>query len=318
MSAQWYYTNNGQQKGPVTDVELKQLAVSGNLIPADQVWKDGMAAWTNAGNLKGLFQPISSIPQIPSPPQMPKQIPPLNTTTDYPIENGPAQSNSKLSYLKSINGESIKQKATATLAYANDQFNKQTMRNKLIISIGAFFAFSLFLWITYGMFFGYSTPYSSICASIEKFRMAKNAEFLQKYKDEDKIPQLELKSSFEKIKAEADKLLQDITPLPYTIDKSISDSISEIKVEKSTFDSAGIFGAYFVIDLKFKSKKPLEYSTGINVRFMDSKGAMIDEHEVRLFSISQKTRPGELVNAKVNLDFPDAPKAVKMIFESKR
>ena len=51
---------------------------------------------------------------------------------------------------------------------------------------------------------------------------------------------------------------------------------------------------------------------------MDSKGAMIDEHEVRLFSITQKTRPGELVNAKVNLDFPDAPKAVKMIFESKR
>lgn len=64
MSAQWYYTNNGQQKGPVTDVELKQLAVSGNLIPTDQVWKDGMAAWTNAGNLKGLFNSIPNIPKI--------------------------------------------------------------------------------------------------------------------------------------------------------------------------------------------------------------------------------------------------------------
>ena len=65
MSAQWYYTNNGQQKGPVTDIELKQLAVSGNLIPTDQVWKDGMAAWTNASNLKGLFDSIPNIPKNP-------------------------------------------------------------------------------------------------------------------------------------------------------------------------------------------------------------------------------------------------------------
>ena len=41
--------------GPITDADLKQLAISGNLSPSDQVWKEGMAGWTTAGNLKGLF-----------------------------------------------------------------------------------------------------------------------------------------------------------------------------------------------------------------------------------------------------------------------
>ena len=60
MSVQWYYTKNGQKIGPITDADLKQLAISGNLSPSDQVWKEGMAGWTTAGNLKGLFSQKSS------------------------------------------------------------------------------------------------------------------------------------------------------------------------------------------------------------------------------------------------------------------
>jgi hypothetical protein len=66
MSAQWFYTKNGQRMGPVTDAELKQLAASGTILPTDQIWKEGMSAWTNAGNIKSLFsnsapeQPISN------------------------------------------------------------------------------------------------------------------------------------------------------------------------------------------------------------------------------------------------------------------
>ncbi len=40
MSVQWYYTKNGQKIGPITDADLKQLAISGNLSPSDQVWKE--------------------------------------------------------------------------------------------------------------------------------------------------------------------------------------------------------------------------------------------------------------------------------------
>jgi len=64
MSAQWYYTKNGQRMGPVTDLELKQLATSGGLTSSDQIWKEGMASWINAGNVKGLFLQSSSSDQV--------------------------------------------------------------------------------------------------------------------------------------------------------------------------------------------------------------------------------------------------------------
>jgi len=47
----WYYAVNNEQKGPVSEADLKgQLAA--NRIPADSlVWKDGMANWTPANEL---------------------------------------------------------------------------------------------------------------------------------------------------------------------------------------------------------------------------------------------------------------------------
>lgn len=55
MNKIWYYTVDGNQQGPVSAVELKQLATSGSLKPQDLVWKEGMPEWTPANNLKGLF-----------------------------------------------------------------------------------------------------------------------------------------------------------------------------------------------------------------------------------------------------------------------
>ena len=52
--AQWYYTQNGQQAGPVDDAQLKGLLASGQVGASDMVWKDGMAAW----------QPASSVPEL--------------------------------------------------------------------------------------------------------------------------------------------------------------------------------------------------------------------------------------------------------------
>jgi hypothetical protein len=55
MTDLWYYTSNGQQQEPVSAGELKRLASSGTLRPTDLVWKDGMAEWTAAGTVKGLY-----------------------------------------------------------------------------------------------------------------------------------------------------------------------------------------------------------------------------------------------------------------------
>jgi len=55
MADQWYYAHQGQQAGPVSIEQLRQLAASGQLQPSDVVWKQGMAAWTAANTVEGLF-----------------------------------------------------------------------------------------------------------------------------------------------------------------------------------------------------------------------------------------------------------------------
>ena len=66
--AEWYYTKNGQQVGPVSMEEIKTRAESGELTPDDQVWKEGMGDWKPAGKVKGLF-PATNQPPKPPPVQ---------------------------------------------------------------------------------------------------------------------------------------------------------------------------------------------------------------------------------------------------------
>ena len=55
MADEWFYTQQGQQQGPVSAGQLKQLAISGRLLPTDLVWKEGMANWVPASSTRGLF-----------------------------------------------------------------------------------------------------------------------------------------------------------------------------------------------------------------------------------------------------------------------
>lgn len=55
MAAEWYYTTNKQQMGPVSWDELRELAESGILKAHDMVWSEGMDEWVKAINQKGLF-----------------------------------------------------------------------------------------------------------------------------------------------------------------------------------------------------------------------------------------------------------------------
>ena len=51
----WYYEDQGERRGPVSFGELKQRATSGQIQPDSLVWKRGMAEWTPAGQIDGLF-----------------------------------------------------------------------------------------------------------------------------------------------------------------------------------------------------------------------------------------------------------------------
>ncbi len=56
MAAEWYYTTNKQQMGPVSWDELRHLAAKSLLKPDDLVWTEGMAEWVKAVRQQGLFQ----------------------------------------------------------------------------------------------------------------------------------------------------------------------------------------------------------------------------------------------------------------------
>ncbi len=65
---------NGQQAGPFDMNTLKQMAGSGQLTKESNVWKDGMAAWTPAGQvaeLVAIFQASTPPPSPPPPPAPP-------------------------------------------------------------------------------------------------------------------------------------------------------------------------------------------------------------------------------------------------------
>jgi hypothetical protein len=52
---EWFYAKGDKHSGPVNSVELKRMAVAGELKPDDLVWREGMADWTVARNVRGLF-----------------------------------------------------------------------------------------------------------------------------------------------------------------------------------------------------------------------------------------------------------------------
>jgi hypothetical protein len=64
--AEWFYAKNGQQQGPVSEQTLQQLAQSGQLLPTDMVWAQGLPAWQPAGQTAGLF--AGGPPPVPATP----------------------------------------------------------------------------------------------------------------------------------------------------------------------------------------------------------------------------------------------------------
>jgi hypothetical protein len=82
---QWYYEVSGEQHGPISPSQLKQLATSGQLKPTDLVRHNGMQHWAPASNVIGLF---NINPKQKQPPALATNViaPPIITpkTPSYP------------------------------------------------------------------------------------------------------------------------------------------------------------------------------------------------------------------------------------------
>ncbi len=66
MADQWYFAWGQHKFGPFTTLEMKELAASGRLQPADTVWKEGVATGVLASRVKNLF-PNRNPPSTPVP-----------------------------------------------------------------------------------------------------------------------------------------------------------------------------------------------------------------------------------------------------------
>jgi hypothetical protein len=64
MATDWYYTKDGERRGPITTTELKALAKAGKLQPTDLVWREGLETWEPAGKVKGLFNSVPPPPEV--------------------------------------------------------------------------------------------------------------------------------------------------------------------------------------------------------------------------------------------------------------
>ena len=51
---QWYYAEQGQQKGPVEDTALSDLVNSGVVKDDTLVWYEGLANWQAYGSVRGM------------------------------------------------------------------------------------------------------------------------------------------------------------------------------------------------------------------------------------------------------------------------
>ena len=64
MATQWYYAQNGQQSGPLTSDQLREMLATGAVKATDLVWSEGMPAWAPANQVPGLMP----IPAVAPPP----------------------------------------------------------------------------------------------------------------------------------------------------------------------------------------------------------------------------------------------------------
>ncbi len=60
MSGNWYVLVNGEEIGPLSDAQFREMAVNGQLGPMSSVRKGQSESWVLAKNVRGLFQQNSA------------------------------------------------------------------------------------------------------------------------------------------------------------------------------------------------------------------------------------------------------------------
>jgi hypothetical protein len=99
MAADWYVAKiGGQPVGPLTPLQVKQMAEAGQLQGSDLVWKEGLPQWVPASQVKGLLSgsgtaipaatPSATPAPAPSPPPSAERPAPVPGSDEAPADGG--------------------------------------------------------------------------------------------------------------------------------------------------------------------------------------------------------------------------------------
>ena len=88
MAEEWFVGRNGQQSGPFSPAQLRQLAASGQVSKGDLVWKEGLSNWVAASSIRGLFPEGGQVSATPSARPGPRPVAPPPRAPS-PAEGGP-------------------------------------------------------------------------------------------------------------------------------------------------------------------------------------------------------------------------------------
>jgi len=83
----WYYAGNGQQLGPVSQDQLKELVKGGQVQGSDLVWNEGLADWVPLSTLPEFAiaaEKSETAPAAPAAPAAP--VPPVLTQATPPAQ----------------------------------------------------------------------------------------------------------------------------------------------------------------------------------------------------------------------------------------
>lgn len=79
----WYYLQNDEQKGPLTEADLALLFTTNQLAPETYVWREGMESWAYATEV-----PAFSLSEVPAPSLPP--LPPIPEPAPVATHEAPA------------------------------------------------------------------------------------------------------------------------------------------------------------------------------------------------------------------------------------
>jgi len=96
---EWYYSNNGQQAGPVSQDQLAELFRNGTVKPFDLVWNETMTEWTAIGKVEAFASaaPAPAPSTVDSPPPISNPSPflanaaPMAAAPNVPAPSGMAE-----------------------------------------------------------------------------------------------------------------------------------------------------------------------------------------------------------------------------------